>query len=84
MGAMIPDILAARYASDDLVAVWAPEHKVVLERRLWLTVLRAQRDRGVPVPDEVIADYEAVIDEVNLESIAERERTSRHDVKARI
>lgn len=83
-GFMIPDILATRYASDDLVAIWAPERKVMLERQLWLTVLRAQRDLGVPVPDKVIADYEAVIDDVDLARIAERERTSRHDVKARI
>lgn len=83
-GRMIPDILAARYASDELVALWAPERKVVLERRLWLTVLRAQRDLGVDVPDGVIADYEAVVDDVDLASIAERERVTRHDVKARI
>ena len=81
---MIPDILAARYASDELVALWAPEHKVVLERRLWLSVLRGQRDLGVDVPDGVITDYEAVVDDVDLDRIAERERVTRHDVKARI
>jgi adenylosuccinate lyase len=81
---MIPDILATRYASDELVALWAPERKVVLERRLWLSVLRAQHDLGVDVPDGVIADYEAVVDEVDLDRIAERERVTRHDVKARI
>ena len=83
-GAMIPDILAARYATDELIALWAPERKVVLERRLWLTVLRAQRDLGVDVPDGVVADYGAVVDHVDLASIAERERVTRHDVKARI
>ncbi len=81
---MILDTLAARYASDELIALWAPERKVVLERRLWLTVLRAQRDLGVDVPDGVIADYEAVVDDVDLTRIAERERRTRHDVKARI
>ena len=81
---MIPDILAARYASDELVALWAPERKVVLERRLWLTVLRAQRELGVDVPDGVIADYEAVVDHVDLDRIVARERVTRHDVKARI
>jgi hypothetical protein len=35
-------------------------------------------------PTEVIAAYEAVIDQVDLDSIAERERVTRHDVKARI
>lgn len=80
----IPDVLAARYASPELVAIWSPEEKVRLERRLWLAVLRAQRDLGVPVADGAIEAYEAVLDDVDLASIAARERVTRHDVKARI
>ncbi|MGA6163192.1 adenylosuccinate lyase [Amycolatopsis magusensis] len=80
----IPNVLAARYASAELVALWSPEHKVRLERELWLAVLRAQRELGVEVPDGVIEDYERVLDQVDLASIAERERVTRHDVKARI
>jgi adenylosuccinate lyase len=64
--------------------LWSPEHKVVLERRLWLAVLRAQKDLGVDVPDGVIDDYERVLDVVDLESIDRRERVTKHDVKARI
>jgi adenylosuccinate lyase len=79
-----PNVLATRYAGADLVAIWSPERKVVLERRLWLAVMRAQRDLGVGVPDEAIAAYEAVVEQVDLDSIAARERTTRHDVKARI
>lgn len=81
---LIPDVLATRYASDELAQLWSPAHKIVLERQLWIAVLRAQADLGVPVPSDAIADYERVIDQVNLESIAERERVTRHDVKARI
>ena len=81
---MIPDVLAQRYASAAMVDVWSAEHKVVLERQLWLAVLRAQRDLGVDVADDVIADYESVIDKVDLASIDARERVTRHDVKARI
>jgi adenylosuccinate lyase len=80
----IPDVLAARYATTALATLWSPEHKVVLERRLWLAVLRAQSELGVAVPAQAIADYEAVIDKVDLASIAQRERVTRHDVKARI
>jgi adenylosuccinate lyase len=81
---VIPDILAARYASAPLVELWSPEHKVLLERRLWLAVLQAQRELGVGVPDGVIASYEDVIDHIDLDSIQDRERVTRHDVKARI
>jgi adenylosuccinate lyase len=81
---LVPDVLAARYASADLVTIWSPEEKVRAERRLWLAVLRAQRDLGVPVPEDVIPAYERVLDTVDLNSIAARERVTRHDVKARI
>src|SRR5689334_15380501 len=88
MGAMsenvIPNVLAGRYASAELVRLWAPEQKVVAERRLWLAVLRAQRELGVDVPDGVVEAYEQVLGQVDLESIAARERVTRHDVKARI
>ena len=80
----IPNVLAARYAATDLVALWSPEEKVRAERRLWLAVLRAQRDLGVPVADGAIEAYQAVLDQVDLDSIAARERVTRHDVKARI
>jgi adenylosuccinate lyase len=80
----VPNVLAARYASADMARLWSPEHKVVLERELWLAVLEAQRDLGIAVPDEAIEAYRKVIDQVDLESIEARERVTRHDVKARI
>jgi adenylosuccinate lyase len=80
----VPNILATRYAAPDLAEIWSPEHKIVLERRLWVAVLKAQRDLGVAVPDGVVEAYESVIDDVNLARIAQRERVTRHDVKARI
>jgi adenylosuccinate lyase len=82
--AEVPNVLAARYASAAMAELWSPRHKVVLERRFWLTVLEAQRDLGVEVPDGVIEAYRAVVDEVALDAIEARERVTRHDVKARI
>lgn len=80
----IPNVLATRYASAEMVAIWSPEAKIVAERRLWLAVLRAQAELGVAVPPQAIADYERVLEDVDLSSIADRERVLRHDVKARI
>ncbi len=81
---VIPDVLAARYASPTMARLWSPEHKVVLERRLWVAVLEAQRELGIDVPDGVVQAYTSVIDDVDLDSIATREAITRHDVKARI
>ena len=80
----MPNILAARYASAELAAIWSPEHKIVLERQLWIAVLKAQKDLGIEVPDGVVEAYEKVVDDVDLASIAAREKVTRHDVKARI
>jgi adenylosuccinate lyase len=80
----IPNVLASRYASAEVATLWSPEYKVRAERQLWLAVLRAQSELGVAVPEQAIADYQRVADTVDLDSIAERERVTRHDVKARI
>jgi len=67
-----------------MVAIWSPKAKIVAERRLWLAVLRAQQELGVAVDPAAPADYERVLEQVDLDSIAARERVLRHDVKARI
>ena len=79
-----PNVLATRYAGSDLASIWSPEHKIFVERQLWIAVLKAQQDLGVDVPDGVVEAYEAVADQVDLDSIAAREQVTRHDVKARI
>ena len=84
MGAVAPNVLAGRYASERMRALWSSEHRVVLERRLWLAVLEAQRKLGLDVDQSVVDAYEAVVEVVDLESIAAREAVTRHDVKARI
>ena len=79
-----PNVLASRYASPAIREVWSEAGKVRLERRLWVAVLKAQRDLGLAVPEGAVQAYEAVVDQVDLASIAEREAVTRHDVKARI
>ncbi len=65
-------------------AIFAPEEKIIAERKLWIAVARAQSELGHPISAAVIADYEKVIKSVDLASIDARERVTRHDVKARI
>lgn len=81
---LIANVLSNRYASAELSQLWSAETKIILERQLWVAVMRAQRDLGVDIPADAISAYEAVIDQVDVESIAQRERITRHDVKARI
>jgi adenylosuccinate lyase len=64
--------------------LWSEEGKIRLERRLWVAVLKAQRDLGLEVAKDAIAAYESHLDDVDLDSIRQREALTRHDVKARI
>jgi len=80
----IPNVLAERYASAAIANIWSAEGRIVLEREFWISVMKAQQDLGLDVPQEAIDAYERVKDDVNLASIMERERVTRHDVKARI
>ncbi len=80
----IPNVLAQRYASAAMKTIWSARGRVILERDFWIAVMKAQRLLGLPIPVEAISAYEHVQSQVDLESIAERERTTLHDVKARI
>lgn len=80
----IPNVLAGRYASDEMKSIWSAEGRIVLEREFWIAVMKAQKALGLDIPQEAIDAYEAVKGEVNIDSINDRERITRHDVKARI
>lgn len=84
LAGVIPNVLAERYASPALQAIWSAEGRIILEREFWIAVMRAQRDLGLDVPEEAIAAYERAKDQVDAAAIMARERITRHDVKARI
>jgi adenylosuccinate lyase len=82
--AAVPNVLAERYASSEMIALWSPRQKIIFERELWVAVLAAQQRLGVSVPAGAVEAYRGVLQNVNLDSIRDRERVLRHDVKARI
>jgi adenylosuccinate lyase len=79
-----PNVLATRYATKEMVAIFDPVNKIINERKFWITILKLQQKAGLPITDSDIKAYEKVIEKVDLESIDKREFKTRHDVKARI
>jgi len=77
-------LLASRYASAAMREIFAPEAKIIAERKLWIAVMRAQSTLGHAISKDVITDYENVVTRVDLSAIDAREKQTRHDVKARI
>jgi adenylosuccinate lyase len=79
-----PNILATRYATKEMMAIFDPVNKIIAERKFWITILRLQKQAGLSITDSDILAYEKVVEKVDLAAIEKRERVSRHDVKARI
>jgi adenylosuccinate lyase len=79
-----PNVLATRYATKEMVAIFDPVNKIIAERKFWISILNFQKKAGLPITDNDIKAYEKVITNVDLASIEKREKASRHDVKARI
>jgi adenylosuccinate lyase len=80
----ISDVLATRYASQEMRDIWSPEAKIILEREFWIAVLKAQQSLGIDIPQAAIEAYQKSTNKVDLASIAKREQKTKHDVKARI
>jgi adenylosuccinate lyase len=81
---VIPNILAERYASNDIKQIFDPINKIKLERRFWLEVLKIQEKFGLKIPQDSISKYEKNLENIDLNSIQNREKTTKHDVKARL
>ncbi len=76
--------LADRYASRAMLTLWGPTERYGLWRRLWLALAEAQRELGVPIPEEAIAAMRAHLDDIDFDAVAAYERRFRHDVMAHV
>lgn len=65
-------------------ALWGEPHRIGLWRRLWLALMEAQRELGLAIPDEALAQLRANLDTADLGRAAEYEQRLRHDVMAHI
>jgi adenylosuccinate lyase len=78
------NVLSKRYATKKMNDIFSEKGRVLLERELWIAVLKAQKKFGVKIPEKVIQSYEDAKDRIDLTFIQEIEQRTRHDVKARI
>lgn len=76
--------LAQRYASRPMLALWSPQRRHGLWRRLWVALAEAEQALGVPIPDEAIAQMRAHVDDIDFAAVAAYERRFRHDVMAHV
>jgi len=76
--------LAERYASRAMLELWSARHRYGLWRRLWLALAEAERELGVEVPAEALAQMRTHLDDFDFDAVAAYERRFRHDVMAHV
>ncbi len=76
--------LAERYASRAMLELWSPRKRYGLWRQLWLALAEAEKELGVPIPDEAIAQLRSHLDDIDFDVVAAYERRFRHDVMAHL
>jgi adenylosuccinate lyase len=84
MPAEISNVLASRYASEPMKNLWSATGKIILEREFWIAVMKAQKELGVDIGDEAIESSIKAKGLVDLKEIQDREKITKHDVKARL
>ena len=73
-----------RYSSKEMQYIFSAENKFRTFRRLWIALARAEKELGLNITDEQIAELEKYKDDINFEVAAAREKEVRHDVMAHV
>jgi adenylosuccinate lyase len=76
--------LGERYASRAMLALWSPDRRYGLWRRLWLALAEGERALGVAIPDEALSQMRAHLDDIDYEAVSRYEKEFRHDVMAHV
>ncbi len=76
--------LSTRYASPEMQSIFSERFKFTTWRRLWIALAKAEKELGLDITDEQIAEMETNRDNINFEVAEERERTVRHDVMSHV
>ena len=76
--------LSTRYASREMQYLFSEEHKFRTWRKLWIALAKAERQLGLNITEEQIAELEAHAEDINFEVAREREKLVRHDVMSHV
>ena len=76
--------LTERYASKEMAYVFSPDFKFRTWRRLWIALAESEKELGLPITDQQIAELKAHAQDINYDDAERREREIRHDVMSHI
>ncbi|MDD6483097.1 MAG: adenylosuccinate lyase [Clostridiales bacterium] len=76
--------LNSRYASKEMQYIFSPDKKFSTWRKLWIALAQAEKELGLDISDEQIAEMKEHIYDINYDVAKEREKEVRHDVMAHV
>ena len=76
--------LNSRYASKEMQYIFSPDKKFKTWRRLWIALAESEKELGLDITDEQIAELKANVDNINYDVAAAEEKIRRHDVMAHV
>ena len=76
--------LCSRYASDKMQFVFSPDFKFSTWRKLWVALAESEKELGLAITDEQIAEMKAHTEDIDYDREAEYEKKLRHDVMAHL
>ena len=76
--------LSERYASREMQEVFSPDRKFRTWRKLWIALAETEKELGLDITDEQIAELKAHADDINYEDAKAREKQVRHDVMSHV
>ena len=75
---------SGRYAGKDMLYVFSENFKFRTWRKLWIALAESERELGLPITEEQIAELKAHAEDINYEDAEAREKVVRHDVMSHV
>ncbi|HUS40231.1 MAG TPA: adenylosuccinate lyase [Pirellulales bacterium] len=76
--------LVTRYASHEMSTLWGGDRKFRTWRRMWIALAEAEKELGLPITDEQIAELKSQAENIDFEAAQQYEARLRHDVMAHV
>lgn len=78
------NVLSSRYAGEEMLFLFSPDHKFRTWRRLWIALAETEMELGLPIRLEQIDEMKRFANEINYEEANSAEKRFRHDVMAHV
>lgn len=76
--------LSGRYASKEMQYIFSQDKKFITWRRLWIALAEAERELGLNITEEQIAELKEHVNDINYDVAVAREKEVRHDVMSHV